>query len=73
MVKIHYLSLLPNICVAFLGGHNTKCDIQISIFMTHMPNYCCDRLAPYAFETVANFASCYTNLDLRTGKFMMIL
>lgn len=38
----------------------------ISIFMTHMPNYCCDRLAPYAFETVANFASCYTNLDLRT-------
>ena len=38
----------------------------ISIFMTHMPNYCCDRLAPYTFETVANFASCYTNLDLRT-------
>lgn len=38
----------------------------ISIFMTHMPNYCCDRTAPYTFETVANFISCYTNLDLRT-------
>ena len=38
----------------------------ISIFMTHMPNYCCDRTAPYTFESVANFISCYTNLDLRT-------
>jgi len=38
----------------------------ISIFMTHMPNYCYDRLAEYTFESVVNFASCYTNLDLRT-------
>ena len=38
----------------------------IAVFMTHMPNYCCDRLAPYTFEGVANFAACYTRLDLRT-------
>jgi hypothetical protein len=38
----------------------------ISVFMTHMPNYCCDRLAPYTFESVLNFATCYTNLDFRT-------
>ena len=35
----------------------------ISIFMTHMPNYCCDRLAPYLFESLLNFAKCFTNLE----------
>jgi heparan sulfate N-deacetylase/N-sulfotransferase NDST2 len=38
----------------------------ISIFMSHMPNYCCDRLAPYTFESVASFVQCHTNLRLRT-------
>eukprot|EP00095_Tigriopus_kingsejongensis_P012066 maker-scaffold60_size442463-snap-gene-0.29 protein:Tk12066 transcript:maker-scaffold60_size442463-snap-gene-0.29-mRNA-1 annotation:"heparan sulfate n-deacetylase n-sulfotransferase" len=38
----------------------------ISIFMTHMPNYCNDRLAPYAFESVITMVQCWTNLDLRT-------
>ena len=38
----------------------------ISIFMSHMPNYCCDRLAPYTFESVASFLHCHTNLRLRT-------
>jgi len=38
----------------------------ISIYMTHMPNYCCDRLAPYTFESVASFVACNTNLKLKT-------
>lgn len=38
----------------------------ISIFMSHMPNYCCDRLAPYTFESVASFVACHTNLRMRT-------
>jgi len=38
----------------------------ISIYMTHMPNYCCDRLAPYTFESVASFATCNTNLRMKT-------
>jgi len=38
----------------------------ISIFMTHMPNYCCDRLAPYAFQSVASMINCHTNLNLKT-------
>ncbi len=36
----------------------------ISVFMTHMPNYCCDRLAPYLFESLINFVKCFTNLQL---------
>ena len=40
----------------------------ISIFMSHMPNYCCDRLAPYTFESVTSFVHCHTNLRLRTVK-----
>ena len=38
----------------------------ISIYMTHMPNYCCDRLAPYTFESVASFVTCNTNLRMKT-------
>jgi len=38
----------------------------ISVFMTHMPNYCCDRLAPYTWESLASFVTCNTNLELRT-------
>ncbi len=38
----------------------------ISIFMTHMPNYCEDRLAPYAFESAVHMVRCWTNLQLRT-------
>ncbi|TRY79158.1 hypothetical protein TCAL_07047 [Tigriopus californicus] len=38
----------------------------ISIFMTHMPNYCYDRLAPYTFESVITMVQCWTHLDLRT-------
>jgi heparan sulfate N-deacetylase/N-sulfotransferase NDST2 len=36
----------------------------ISIFMTHMPNYIHDRLAPYTFESVVNKLKCWTNLEL---------
>ena len=38
----------------------------VSIFMTHMPNYCCDRLAPYTFQSVFSFVRCHTNLHLMT-------
>jgi len=38
----------------------------IAIFMTHMPNYCCDRLAPYTFQSVFSFLKCHTNLNLMT-------
>ena len=38
----------------------------VSIFMTHMPNYCCDRLAPYTFQSLFSFISCHTNLNLVT-------
>ena len=52
----------------FLGGElfQTLVTNPISIFMTHMPNYCYDRLAEYTFESVVNFASCYTNLGMFT-------
>lgn len=38
----------------------------ISVFMTHMPNYCYDRLAPYTFEAVVNKIKCWTNFKLMT-------
>jgi len=38
----------------------------ISIFMTHMPNYCCDRLAPYTFQSLASMIQCHTNINLKT-------
>jgi len=38
----------------------------ISIFMTHMPNYCCDRLAPYTFQSLASMVQCNTNINLKT-------
>jgi len=38
----------------------------ISIFMTHMPNYCCDRLAPYTFESLTSMIKCHTNINLKT-------
>ena len=38
----------------------------VSVFMTHMPNYCCDRLAPYTFLSLASAVRCRTNLALRT-------
>ncbi len=34
--------------------------------MTHMPNYCEDRLAPYTFESAVHMVQCWTNLRLRT-------
>ena len=40
----------------------------VSIFMTHMPNYAFDRLAPYTFESVVKMIKCWTNLDLVTKK-----
>ncbi len=38
----------------------------VSIFMTHMPNYAFDRLAPYTFESVISMIKCWTNLELKT-------
>ena len=35
---------------------------QVSIFMTHYPNYGNDRLAIFLFENVFQFLSCWTNL-----------
>ena len=40
----------------------------ISIFMTHMPNYCCDRLAPYTFQSLFSFIKCHTNLSPVTRR-----
>ena len=40
----------------------------ITVFMTHMPNYGFDRLAPYTFESVIKMLKCWTNLDLQTKK-----
>ena len=37
----------------------------ISIFMTHMPNYAFDRLAPYTFESVLSMLQCYTNIEFK--------
>jgi heparan sulfate N-deacetylase/N-sulfotransferase NDST2 len=50
------------------GGElfQTIVNNPVSIFMTHMPNYAFDRLAPYTFESVINMIKCWTNLDLRT-------
>ena len=31
-----------------------------------MPNFCCDRLAPYTFQSVFSFLKCHTNLNLMT-------
>lgn len=39
---------------------------RVSVFMTHMPNYVEDRLAPYALESVVHMLKCWTNLELRT-------
>ena len=40
----------------------------VSIFMTHMPNYAFDRLAPYTFESVLSMLKCWTNLEVKTAK-----
>ena len=50
------------------GGElfQTIVNNRVSIFMTHMPNYGHDRLAPYTFESVLQNIKCWTNLDLRT-------
>ena len=50
------------------GGElfQTIVNNRVSIFMTHMPNYGHDRLAPYTFESVIQMIKCWTNLDLRT-------
>ena len=49
------------------GGElfQTFVNNPVSIFMTHMPNYAFDRLAPYTFESVLSMLKCWTNLDLR--------
>ena len=39
---------------------------QVSIFMTHVPNYSNDRLAIFLFENVFKFISCWTNLKFYT-------
>lgn len=39
---------------------------QISIFMTHTPNYCCDRLAPFLFTTLFYFTAKWTQLQIST-------
>ena len=51
------------------GGElfQTFVNNPVSIFMTHMPNYAFDRLAPYTFESVLSMLKCWTNLDLRTA------
>lgn len=41
---------------------------RINVFMTHMPNYVLDRLAPYTFESVLSKLRCWTNLDLRSRE-----
>ena len=53
---------------SILGGElfQTIVTNPVSIFMTHMPNYCCDRLAPYTFQSVFSFVRCHTNLRLMT-------
>ena len=50
------------------GGElfQTIVNNPMSIFMTHMPNYGFDRLAPYTFESVVKMIKCWTNLDLVT-------
>ena len=50
------------------GGElfSTVLTNPISIFMTHMPNYCCDRLAPYTFQSLFSFIKCHTNINLMT-------
>ena len=50
------------------GGElfQTIVNNPISIFMTHMPNYAFDRLAPYTFESVMKMIKCWTNLELLT-------
>ena len=52
------------------GGElfQTIVNNPISIFMTHMPNYAFDRLAPYTFESVIKMIKCWTNLELLTAK-----
>ena len=47
------------------GGHlfETVVYNQVSIFMTHMPNYANDRLAIYLFRNVFRFIQCWTNLQ----------
>lgn len=40
----------------------------VSIFMTHMPNYSSDRLAPYTFESLFGMIQCWTNLKLKAVK-----
>ena len=48
----------------FAGGHlfETILYNQVSIFMTHLPNYANDRLAIYLFRNVFRFLNCWTNL-----------
>ena len=36
---------------------------QVSIFMTHIPNYSHERLAMFLFRNVFEFLSCWTNLQ----------
>ena len=51
------------------GGElfQTFVNNPVSIFMTHMPNYAFDRLAPYTFESVLSMLKCWTNLDIRSA------
>lgn len=55
---------------AIQGGELFQAIVNnpVSIFMTHMPNYAFDRLAPYTFESVIKMIKCWTNLDLTTKK-----
>ena len=61
----------------YTGKHNQKelfllyliypvAVFQISIFMTHSPNYVKDRLALYTFESLIKFISSWTNLKLKS-------
>lgn len=40
--------------------------LQVSIFMTHMTNYAKDRLAPFLFQTLFQFVTRWTKLELQT-------
>ena len=52
------------------GGElfQTIVNNPISVFMTHMPNYAFDRLAPYTFESVIKMLKCWTNLEIQTKE-----
>jgi len=59
----------PGVLERSVGGgelFQTLVYNPISIFMTHMPNYAFDRLAPYTFESVLSMLQCWTNIKFKS-------